>query len=124
MSLTATWDNASQSLRLPCAMSLDNRRRSTVLLPPELFARVEDGARQRGWSFTRFAEWCLDQFLELRFLDQDNREFIIEVSRELGAPWTPLAVLNRLVSDLREQVRSGKLRPSFWAGQLRSLTRS
>jgi hypothetical protein len=111
------------SLHLPLAFGVDCRKRASVLLRPELHAQATDAARRRGWSFVQLSEQAFDWFLNVTFLDHENREFLHDLVRELGAPWDWPAVLNRVVSEYREQVRSGKLRPSFWLGQVRSLTK-
>jgi hypothetical protein len=100
--------------------ALDERKRTTVLMQPNLFAQVEDGARQRGWSFTRFAEWCIEQLICLKFLSTENRDFVLELTRVLGQPWDPLSVIDRLIEEIRQQIQGGKLRPGFVNSQLRS----
>lgn len=109
------------ALSLPMAFGMDLRRRDTVMLPPALYARAHDAAKRQGWSFLRFAEHAFERFFRSIELSTDNLEFAEDITRTVGPPWTIEHVVNRLLDDVRAQVRAGKLRPAFWAGQLRSL---
>jgi hypothetical protein len=111
-------------MRAPMFMGIDMRKRVTVPLEAELHARAYDAARLRNGSNTDpkvgpFCAWCVRQVLTLEFLSAENREFLSGMLSELGAPWTTLDLLNVIVSTYRKQVRTGKLRPTFWTGQIK-----
>jgi len=116
-------------MRAPIFMGIDMRKRVTVPLEPELHARAYDAARLRGHSNSDpkvgpFCAWCVRQVLTLEFLSAENREFLSGMLNELGAPWTTLDLLNVIVATYRKQVREGRLRPTFWSGQIKISAKS
>jgi hypothetical protein len=110
---------------LPLQMSIDDRKLVTVRLEPELHARAYDEARRRS-STDRdplvgpFCAWCVRQIIKLDFLSSENREFLDGMLRELGRPWNALDLIDVLVSTVRKEVRAGRLRPTFWTGQIKT----
>lgn len=115
----------SLALHAPLCMGIDMRKRVTMPLDPEIHARAYDEARrQRRDSNAEpkvgpFCAWCVRMMLTLEFLSTENREFLSGMLAELGAPWTTLDVLNVIVSTFRKEVRAGRLRPTFWTGQIK-----
>ena len=91
---------------------------ATIRLAPDLLARTQDEAKRRGWSFNRFGAWILAQFIEMEFLDAENRAFVYELVAQLQGPWTALDVVNALVTAARKEITAGKIRPMFWSGQI------
>jgi hypothetical protein len=109
------------SLLAPMQFSVPNKSASWR---PELQLRAEaeDAARRRGLSLTKLVDWCVETTLRLSFLDVDNRALVLAISRELGRPWTPLDVVNRLVTEVREQIRAGRMLLGFGSGQRKQLS--
>ena len=97
---------------------------TTLRLRPDVRAAVEDAAARRGWSVNRFGGWALEQFVSLEFLEKANREFVLEILRQVGPPWDVFHVLNRLLAHARELVRAGRMRPTFWTAQGNSWKKS
>lgn len=121
--------NAALTLHAPMQMGLDIRKRVSVPLEPEMHARAYDEAKRRNDSNADpkvgpFCAWCVRQILTFEFLSIENREFLGGVLRELGRPWTLLDVLDAVISNFRKEVRAGRLRPTFWSGQIKSAEKS
>ena len=120
--------NASLSLHAPMRMGIDMRKRVSVPLEPEMHARAYDAAKRRSDSNADpkvgpFCAWCVRQMLTFEFLSIENREFIEGMLRELGRPWNLLDVLDAIISTFRKEVRAGRLRPTFWSGQIKNAER-
>jgi hypothetical protein len=94
---------------------IDERGR-TVRLGEELLAETQRAADSRNESFSKFVGWAIRQVLKLDFLSHENREFVSQIARELGQPWTTLAVLNLLASYARGDARARNLLQLFFAG--------
>lgn len=115
---------ATLTMRAPMYMGIDMRKRVTVPLETEIHARAYDAAKLRSNSNTDpkvgpFCAWCVRQVLTLEFLSAENRQFLSGMLSELGPPWTALDLLNVIVATYRKQVREGRLRPTFWTGQIK-----
>ena len=109
----------------PLRMGIDDRKLVSMRLHPELHARAFDEARRRKHGdgdplLGPFCAWCVRQIIGLEFLSQENREFLDGMLRELGRPWHALDLIDVLVSIMRKEIRAGRLRPTFWSGQIRS----
>jgi hypothetical protein len=96
------------ALTAPMAMGIPAR---PATWRPEVMLRceAEDAARLRGISLTRLVDLCVAGILRLAFLDAENRELVLEIARALGAPWSPLDVINRLLTEIRIQIREGRV---------------
>jgi len=117
--------NAALFLHAPMAMGIDGRKLVSVRLDPELHARAYDEARRRRCDdgdplVGPFCAWCVRQIVTLNFLSQENREFLEDMLRELGRPWQTLDLIDILISLVRKEVRAGRVRPTFWTGQVRN----
>ncbi len=90
---------------------------------PEALLRceAEDAARHRGISLTRLVDACVEGILRLSFLDNENRQLVLNIARTLGKPWTALDVLNRLVSEIRVQILEGRVLSFHWGSQRNQL---
>jgi len=108
------------ALSLPMAMGIPAK---PATWRPEAMLRceAEDAARHRGISLTRLVDFCVDCILRLSFLDHENRELVLNISRALGKPWAPLDVVNRLISEIRVQIMEGRVFSFNWAGQPKQL---
>lgn len=89
---------------------------TTVRMEPQLRAKVDDLARERRMSVSRFLEWVIQQVLDLDFLSKENREFVRGLRLSLGPPWSDLNVIECLISSIRKEIRAGRIVPSFWLG--------
>jgi hypothetical protein len=110
-------------IHTPLQMGLDDRKPMTVRLEPELYARAYDTAktmnrREGDPLMGPFCAWCVKQITLLSFLSEENREFLQGMLRELGRPWHALDLIDALISTVRKEVRAGRLRPTFWSGQI------
>jgi hypothetical protein len=111
-------------IHAPMLMGTDVRKRVSVSLEPMLHAQAGEEARRRKTSNSDreelgpFCAWCVKQILSLEFLCEENREFLSGILAQLGRPWTMLDVLDAIVSTFRKEVRSGRLKPLFWTGQV------
>ena len=113
------------NLHAPVTMAIDDRKLVTVRLEPELHARAYDEARRRKCGdgdplVGPFCAWCVRQIIKLDFLSIENRDFLDGMLRELGRPWHALDLLDVLISTIRKEVRAGRLRPTFWTGQIKN----
>lgn len=90
---------------------------------PEAVLRceAEDAARHRGISLTRLVDACVEGILRLSFLDHENRELVLNITRALGKPWAPLDVVNRLISEIRVQILEGRVLSFNWGSQRNQL---
>ncbi len=86
-------------------------------MEPELRAGAEDLARERGWKLSPYLAWAVRQVVRLDFLSERNREFVLGIAHELGAPWGPLEVINVLIATIRRETAAGRMRLMFWIGQ-------
>ncbi len=109
------------SLSLPMAFGMDVRKPTGYRAAPHRHAVLVDEARRRRWSLQAFLDWCLDQALDLEFLDQDSRDQVLQIARDAGAPYSPLDVIAGLVRAALREVRAGKVVPGVRAGQSLSL---
>lgn len=96
---------------------------TTVRLDPELHARAvaahadfHEHANAPRISFGAYLEWCIRQVIDREFLDAQNREFVEQIARDAGHPWTPLSAVNPLVGVAREEITGGRLelQMSLW----------
>jgi hypothetical protein len=113
------------ALHMPLRMGIDTRKLVSVRLDPELHARAYDEARRRKCgdgdpTVGPFCSWCVRQILTLEFISTENREFLQGMLRELGRPWHALDLIDALLSIVRKEVRAGRLRPTFWIGQIKN----
>lgn len=116
---------SSALLSAPSQMGIDDRKLVTVRLDPDLHARAYDEARRRKCGdgdplVGPFCAWCVRQIIKLDFLCPENRDFLNGMLHELGRPWHALDLLDVLVSTIRKEVRAGRLRPTFWSGQIKN----
>ncbi len=117
--------NSALTLHTPMAMGIDDRKLVSIRLHPELHARAFDEARRRKHGdgdplLGPFCAWCVRQIIGLEFLSLENREFLDGILRELGRPWHALDLIDVLVSIVRKEIRAGRIRPTFWTGQIRT----
>jgi hypothetical protein len=106
--------------------SIDARKRVSAPFPPEQYARLEDEAgradmRGRLGPFVARLAW---RFVSLDFLSTENREFIESILRELGRPWGPVDLLDAIIGNVRREVRAGRMRLGFWAGQVEKIAKA
>lgn len=115
------------SLHAPLFMAIDDRKPATVRLQPDLYAKAYDQARRLNLNrdgdplMGPFFAWCVRTVVTLNFLSEENREFLNGMLRQLGRPWDALSVIDVLISTVRKEVRAGRLRPTFWTGQIKTL---
>mgnify|MGYP001609280333 CR=1 FL=1 len=110
----------NSALHLPMAMGIPAK---PATWRPEAMLRceAEDAARHRGISLTRLVDACVEGILRLSFLDEENRQLVLHISRALGKPWSPLDVINRLISEIRVQILEGRVLSFNWSGQPKQL---
>lgn len=110
-------------IRTPMLMGIDSRKAVTVRLDPELHARAYDEARRRKCGdgdalVGPFCAWCVRMMVTVGWLSPENRDFLEGMRRELGRPWTICDLTDYCVSTVRKEVRGGRLRLTFWSGQI------
>lgn len=104
------------ALSLPMCMGIPAK---PATWRPEAMLRceAEDAARHRGISLTRLVDACVEGILRLSFLDDENRQLVLSITRAIGKPWTALDVVNRLISEIRVQILEGRVLSFNWSGQ-------
>lgn len=117
------------SFHAPSLMGIDSRKPVTVRLESELYMaawrdadrrKIGDGDPRMG----PFAAWCVRQIVKFDFLSPENREFLQGMLRELGPRWHTLDLIDVLITTVRKEMREGRVRPTFWSGQIKTPKKS